>query len=156
MPLPQLVTTPRLPVRTSRACSVPKAFSKASIMRCDDASVVNFNGSGSESILTSFCWRKAVKGREREYGMCPDWRPGRGSGSVPRYLHYIRVSELSGINDYEIHTGRVNERRGRAPSQVKKDRMPNSSLLARNLRNMSYGCVRTSMVHQLTPYHIRV
>jgi len=33
-----------------------------------------------------FVFKKFMKGREKECGMWPDDSPGRGSGSVPRYL----------------------------------------------------------------------
>ena len=36
--------------------------------------------------------RNVVKGRESECGMCPDERPGRGSGSFPVNLSNIDMS----------------------------------------------------------------
>lgn len=39
---------------------------------------------------TAFVRRKVLNGREKEWGMWPDESPGRGSGSVPRYLREQR------------------------------------------------------------------
>lgn len=34
-------------------------------------------------------FRNTLKGRVNEWGMCPEDKPGRGSGSVPRKLPVI-------------------------------------------------------------------
>ena len=41
-------------------------------------------------VAGAFVWRKEVKGMEKEWGMCPEERPGRGSGSFPENLTHIR------------------------------------------------------------------
>ena len=40
----------------------------------------------SPDTMFVFWVRKRLNGREKEFGICPDERPGRGSGSVPRNL----------------------------------------------------------------------
>jgi hypothetical protein len=38
-----------------------------------------------------FLVRNRLNGSEKELGICPDERPGRGSGSVPRNLNRVEV-----------------------------------------------------------------
>ena len=78
IPLPQLVTIGRLPWMTSSAFFSPIAFTSA----CRNA------GTGRNFVYAlpfpPVCVsRKVLKGRENAWGICPEERPGRGSGSLP-------------------------------------------------------------------------
>lgn len=63
-----------------------------------------------------FVRRNALKGREKEWGMWPEERPGRGSGSEPRYLvmDQIELGQFHVRDEGSELTFRGTERREQA------------------------------------------
>lgn len=97
MPLPHDATTPRRPARIASACSLPTAASSVACSVSGDGSVVYVSGCAWPAGVYVRVCRKAVKGSEKECGMCPEGSPARGSGSLPVNL-VVRGGERAGTN----------------------------------------------------------
>lgn len=80
IPLPQLVTIGFSPLMINSAYSGPTACTSALRISAGDKKVVY----GVGELGDVWVWRKVLKGSDKECGIWPDERPGRGSGSVPR------------------------------------------------------------------------
>jgi len=65
-----------------------------------------------------FWVRKRLNGSENEFGMCPDERPGRGSGSVPRNLNKNERDLAEEGGNYRYLT---RERASRTSSEVESN-----------------------------------
>lgn len=77
MPDPQVVATLAFPFTIASAFSDPTASINCFLISSGWRKTVKPSGLLSKKVLN---------GREKELGMCPEERPGRGSGSVPRNL----------------------------------------------------------------------
>jgi hypothetical protein len=101
IPLPQVVMTALLPSIISFATLAPSRSRRASRTSKGFKRVV-YDADGVLCVST-----KCVYGSGNELGMWPEGRPGRGSGSEPRYLRLFRIMTARLIR-YQL-TDRANE-----------------------------------------------
>lgn len=87
MPLPQLATTGRFPWMIWSASAAPTALSRAALISEGERNVEY----SCPVLVLCFC-KKRLNVKEYEWGIWPEERPGRGSGSVPVYLDQIDLS----------------------------------------------------------------